>query len=253
VGLSSFSVNATDLSRVSAVKVNIDGRGWRDLLLEPNGLFVYRWPTDSKMNGEHTYSFLAEDELGNTAVLTGKFTVKNEPDWWGMFMDALPLFAFIFLMMLVILLLVMVRYGRLQRWIKQDLPPKKAGGGFWSLRKGKGGKDAGKGKDGAKAAAAGKAAGKPDNGAGEGKEAEPGEAVEKDATGEARPGGGKKAASAGGKGPGEREHADVEGDLVGSVESMDLKDDGGAGGAGKAEPPEAEKLDDVIKDLEKLK
>ena len=246
VGLCSFAVNATDISKVSRVQVNIDGRGWRDTLLEPNGLFVYRWPTDSHMNGEHTYSFLAEDELGNTAVLTGKFTVKNEPDWWGMFMSALPLIAFLFLLILIILLLVMVRYGRLQRWIKQDIPPKKPGGGFWSLKKGKGGKDAGKGDASKAAEKAGEGSGK----AGEGK---PGEAGDKGKGGQDKPGNKGKKASGADEAVAKGEHADADGDLVGSVESMDVKDDGAAVKAGSSEPLKDEPIDDVIKDLESLK
>jgi hypothetical protein len=242
VGLTSFTVNATDLSKVVRVQVNIDGRGWRDLLLEPNGLFVYRWPTDSHTNGEHTYQFLAEDELGNTAVLSGKFTVKNEPDWWRMFMDALPLFAFVFLMVLVILLMVMVRYGRLQRWIKQDIPPKQPGTGFWSLRGRKGGK--GKDKAGKDAGRNGKKAAPEDAGKAE-------EAADEDAGEKA--GDEKKEEEGDDDAEAKEEHSDSDGDLVGSVEDIDVKDDGKANKPGKSKPGSDEAIDDVLKDLEKLK
>ena len=138
-GLVSFAVNCTDVSGVGKVQVNIDGSGWRDLLLEPNGYYVYRWPTDSGQNGEHTYSFALTDGLGNTAVVTGKFTVTNAPDYWKMLLDALPLLAFLFLMIMVIAMMAMVRYGRLQAWIRQDVPK---GPGLFRLKKGKGGKEA---------------------------------------------------------------------------------------------------------------
>jgi hypothetical protein len=131
-GLVSFAVNVTDTSQVSRVQVNIDGTGWRDLLLEPSGYYVYRWPTTSPQNGEHTYSLVSQDGLGNTAVITGHFNVKNEPDYWRITLESMPLVAFFFVIILVIAVLAMVRYGRLQAWIRQDV---KKEPGLFSLRK----------------------------------------------------------------------------------------------------------------------
>jgi len=243
-GLTSFAVNATDLSKVSRVQVNIDGRGWRDLLLEPSGLYVYRWPTDSGSNGQHTYSFLAEDELGNTAVVTGRFTVKNEPDYWKIVSDGLPLAAFLFMLFLVVMLLAMVRYGRLQRWIRQDLPPRKPGGGFWSLRKGRRGKLAAKP---AEAPDAGKGAGRDEGGDIE--EEPAGETGKEEAGGDdAKEGGPDPAKDVPGG-----EHADDEGDLVGSVENLDLKEDGGVAKNGTSGRLKSETVEDVIRDLENIK
>ena len=138
-GLVSFAVNTTDISSVTRVQVNIDGTGWRDLLLEPSGYYIYRWPTTSPQNGEHTYSFVAQDGLSNTAVMTGHFNVKNEPDYWHITLDALPLVAFLFVIIMVIAVMAMVRYGRLQAWIKQDVP--KDAGLFHLKKKDKGDKN----------------------------------------------------------------------------------------------------------------
>ena len=234
-GLVSFSVNCTDNSSIGRVQVNIDGSGWRDLLLEPSGFYVYRWPTDSGRNGEHTYSFAATDGLGNTAVITGKFTVSNAPDYWKILLDALPLLAFLFFIILVIILLAMVRYGRLQKWIKQDVPK---GQGFFHL--GKKGK-----KEGAKNEGGKKLDGE--------KPTTPGDAGEKPAEGAAE-GAAKTAEADKDAGRAKEGQKGEDKDMMESVESLEVEGDAGKPpkdpSAGK---PLMKEVDDIIDKLDDSK
>jgi hypothetical protein len=116
-----FVINATDLSGVDEVLINIDGTGWRQFTKyeDINDTYRYIWHTTKSDNGFHVFEVKIIDELGNEEILSGTVKVDNEvkADYLGFFLDILPLIVFVVFIILLIIGFLMFRRGTFNRWL----------------------------------------------------------------------------------------------------------------------------------------
>ncbi len=125
-----FKINATDLSGIDKVLINIDGTGWQEINTYMNDSYTHRyiWRTSRKDNGKHEFNIKAIDILGNEAKVTGELEIENkkEEDYFQSFMDILPLIAFIVFIILIIIIFMLFRRGTFQKWMRRTREAEKA-------------------------------------------------------------------------------------------------------------------------------
>lgn len=115
-GTTTFSLNVSSLSDVESVQINIDGRGWQDMMLVENNTYKFQWDAGEEEDGDYTYVIRTEDEAGNAQQYSGSLTVDNPTDYWQVFQNNLPGIAFL---LVVILLIFVIFLGRKE--IKQRM------------------------------------------------------------------------------------------------------------------------------------
>jgi hypothetical protein len=119
-----FKINATDLSGIDRVLINIDGMGWQEINNYADDNFTHRyiWRTGRDDNGNHDFNIKVFDILGNEAKLSGELKVDNqeEEDYLGTFMDLLPLLFFIIFIILIIIIFVFFKRGTFQAWLSRS-------------------------------------------------------------------------------------------------------------------------------------
>ncbi len=115
-----FKVNASDLSGIDKVQINIDGTGWRDLttIEGENDTFKFIWRTSNSDNGYHIFDIKIIDELGNEVIIPGSFSVDNkkEEDQLGFLLEVLPLIAFIVIMIIIMIVFILLKRGTFHAW-----------------------------------------------------------------------------------------------------------------------------------------
>ncbi len=104
-----FSTKVEDWSEIKAVKVNIDGKGWNEMMYSGNDTYEYVWETSRDDNGHHTYLIKAVDENGNVKTYSGDVKVDNKPNYWRIFQRNLPGITFLFILILVVFLIFLAR------------------------------------------------------------------------------------------------------------------------------------------------
>ncbi len=116
-----FKINATDLTGIDKVLINIDGSGWQEVnsYIHDNFTHRYIWHTNKEDNGRHDFNVKAIDILGNEIKLSGEIKINNkeEEDYFGSFMDLLPLIVFIVLIILIIVIFILFRRGTFKSWL----------------------------------------------------------------------------------------------------------------------------------------
>ena len=100
-------VNASDLSKIEKVLINIDGTDWREMNIYEgkNNTYRYIWRTTTSDNGYHIFDVKTKDILGNEEVASGEFFVSNEKgdDPLGFLLEILPLIVFIVVIILILI------------------------------------------------------------------------------------------------------------------------------------------------------
>jgi len=114
-------VNATDLSGIDKVLINIDGTGWQELNSYPgkNNTFRYIWRTKVSDNGYHQFEIKAIDNLGNEDISSGELRISNEEEeeYYDFLLKSMPLIIFIFILILTIIVFVLFKRGTFSSWL----------------------------------------------------------------------------------------------------------------------------------------
>lgn len=114
-------VNATDLSGIDKVFINIDGTGWQELNSFPgkNNTFRHIWRTKVSDNGYHQFEIKTIDNMGNEDISSGELTISNEEEeeYFNTLLKAMPLIIFIFILILTIIVFVLFKRGTFSSWL----------------------------------------------------------------------------------------------------------------------------------------
>ena len=114
-------VNASDLSKIEKVLINIDGTDWREMNIYEgkNNTYRYIWRTTTSDNGYHIFDVKTKDILGNEEVASGEFFVSNEKgdDPLGFLLEILPLIVFIVVIILILIVFILFRRGTFSAWL----------------------------------------------------------------------------------------------------------------------------------------
>ncbi len=119
-GVTTFSLNVSSVSRVDSIQINIDGRGWHDMMLVENNTYMYQWDAEDEEDGDYTYVIRTEDEAGNAQQYSGSLSVENPRDYWESFQSNLPGIVFILVIILLIFLIYLGRDEVKQRWKRDE-------------------------------------------------------------------------------------------------------------------------------------
>ncbi len=99
-----FTTKINDWSGIKTVEINIDGRGWKEMIYSGNDTYEYAWETTIEDNGDHTYTIRAVDENGNEQKFSDTVKIDNPKDYWKVFQNNIPGFSFLFIIILTIFL-----------------------------------------------------------------------------------------------------------------------------------------------------
>jgi hypothetical protein len=121
-----FRVSVSDTwSGVSSVFIRVEGGGWVEMSVTPEGDYAYAWKeTAYEDNGYHAYEVRVADGMGNEATYADEVKVDNPKDMTIYYVTA----AVIAIIVLVVLALYMRRRKKLKEeaWEEgDDMPPAK--------------------------------------------------------------------------------------------------------------------------------
>ncbi|MFW6176306.1 MAG: Ig-like domain-containing protein [Thermoplasmatota archaeon] len=125
-----FSAIVDDWSEIDEVKINIDGKGWNEMIYSGNDTYIYNWDTSMEDNGNHTYTIKATDENGNVQTYSESVKVNNSREYWTILQNNVPGFSFIFLLIITLFLIYLTREeiaDRLRREEEEDDEGKNGG------------------------------------------------------------------------------------------------------------------------------
>ncbi|MEF8873527.1 MAG: Ig-like domain-containing protein [Candidatus Thermoplasmatota archaeon] len=108
-GSTTFSLNVSSLAGVEDVQINIEGRGWQDMMLVKNNTYMYQWEAGDEEDGDYTYVIRIEDSAGNVNQYSGSIEVENPPDYWQIFQNNIPGISFLLIVILIIFILYLSR------------------------------------------------------------------------------------------------------------------------------------------------
>ncbi|MBS3816968.1 MAG: hypothetical protein KGY76_05335 [Candidatus Thermoplasmatota archaeon] len=122
-GTTVFTLNVSSLAGAEDVQINIDGRGWNNMMLVKNNTYMYQWETEGEEDGEYTYVIRTEDKAGNVNQYSGTMKVDNPTDYWGIFQENLPGITFLLIIILLIFLLYLGRNEVRDRMKREEEEP----------------------------------------------------------------------------------------------------------------------------------
>jgi len=104
-----FSTKVKDWSKIDSVEINIDGKGWDEMINSGNDTYKYLWETSVKDNGNHTYTIRATDMNGNVETFSDTVKVNNSKDYWTILQNNVSGLSFLFIIILTIFLVYIMR------------------------------------------------------------------------------------------------------------------------------------------------